>query len=386
METQGPDHIKKIQQANRTAYLVAGFIRQTLTREEEQELDDWITASDENMRLFGELTDGKNIAASLKTYDDIDAEEALQRVKAKMRMKRTRPLWHYAVAASVILLIGFGVLMLFKGDKARDEQVIAGNDIAPGSGKASLTLEDGTVILLEGKDTSINSNIKVSAAMNQVSYIGLEQSPADYHTLQVPAKGRYSLVLNDGTKVWLNAASSIRFPLSFTSTQRMVYVTGETYFEVAKDTKRPFRVVANEMIVEAVGTAFNVNAYDDEPVKATTLVEGKVKVFVAGDSVLVDPGEKTLVADGKITKTNADIITETAWKDNKFRFRNTELAVIMRQLSRWYGVEIEFKFPVNVHLNLPIDRDVPISKVLEILQATGEAKFEVKDNKVFVSK
>ncbi|HEV7783338.1 MAG TPA: FecR domain-containing protein [Chitinophagaceae bacterium] len=385
MFSSGKTNLEILQQANRTAYLIVGFIRQTLTLEEKEELDDWITASDENMRLFEELTDEKNITSTLKTYESVSTDEGLRKVKLRIRSTHKK-FWQYAIAASFILVAGLSVLFIVNHNRNKKGRLVVTHDILPGKGQATLTLENGSVIELGGKDTTILSAINVSSSMNQISYIGLEQSPAQYHTLEVPSKGHYSLVLNDGTKVWLNAASSIRFPQTFSSAQRMVYVTGETYFEVAKDANRPFRVVANEMIVEAVGTAFNVNAYYDEPVKTTTLVEGKVKVFVAGDSILLIPGEKSLAADGSITKKNADISIETAWKDNKFKFRNTELSVIMRQLARWYGVEVEFTIPVDVHLNLPIDRGVPISRVLEILQATGEAKFEVKGNKVIVSK
>ncbi len=388
MEPLNPDQQKNLLQANRTGYLVAGFIRQTLTTEEKEELDDWITASDENMRLFGELTDEKNIAASLEDYDKIDVEDALLKLKMRIKDRRSsKRFWQYSIAASLILLAGLTLLFLKyrKQDKANGAVVLT-NDIAPGAGKASLMLADGTVVVLGGKDTTIQSSINVSASLNQISYIGLEQSPEDYHTLSIPKKGHFSIVLDDGTKVWLNSESSIRFPTTFSATQRMVYTTGETFFDVAKDPTRPFRVVAGDMLVQAVGTQFNVNVYEDEPAKAATLVEGKVKVFVPGDSVLLSHGEQGLVTGSRISKRNVEVATETAWKNNQFRFRNTELTVIMRQLSRWYDAKIEYKEPVEVNLNATIDRTEPVSKVLALLQATGEVKFEIKDSKIIVSR
>jgi ferric-dicitrate binding protein FerR (iron transport regulator) len=387
MESSGDEHIKKIQQAHRTAYLVAGFIRQTLTRAEQQELDAWITESDENMRLFGELTDEKNIAVSLQAYDKINTEEALTKVKDKWRRRPgSRPFWQYAIAASV--LIGLVLTIFFLNNQKAGEQEVTGwkNDILPGSGQATLTMGKGNTIWLGKKDTIINATINVSASMSLISFTGSQQGPEEYNTLACPRKAQFSIVLNDGTKVWLNAESSIRFPGTFSDHQRIVFVTGETYFEVAKDPSRPFRVVAGDMIVQALGTQFNVNAYSDEPAKVTTLVEGKVKVRVTGDSVLLLPGEQTVVTEGKITKTNAEITTVTAWKDNKFKFRNTELSVIMRQLARWYDADIEFKEPVPVHLNATIDRSVPLSRVLDLLQETNEVKFEIKNNKIIVSR
>jgi transmembrane sensor len=386
MKSLNPDQLKKLQDASRGGYLIAGFIRQTLTTEESEELDEWISESDENMRLFGQLTDEQNIAASLAAYEKIDVEKALQQVKNKIKdRKRTKRFWQYTIAASVLLALGLTLFLLQKKQEKAEARIVKAQDIPPGEGKASLTLEDGTVIILGNKDTTIQS-INVSASMNQISYSGLKQSPESFHTLHIPRKAHFSIVLDDGTKVWLNSGSSIRYPASFHPDYRMVYVTGETYFEVAKDPARPFRVMAGDMLVQALGTQFNINIYDDEPSKTATLVEGKVKVFVPGDSLVLAPGEQLLVGDNGVTKRITDLYPVTAWKNNQFRFRNTELSVIMRQLSRWYDAEIEYREPVSMNLNATIDRSEPVSKILALLQATGEVKFEIKSNKIIVSK
>ena len=199
-------------------------------------------------------------------------------------------------------------------------------------------------------------------------------------------KGQYKLVLPDGTKVWLNAESSIRYPVSFSADERKVFVTGETYFEVAKDKTKPFRVVANDMTVEALGTKFNINAYTNEPFVTTTLVEGSVLVSKGKTDNILKPGQQSKLSatDFAIAEVNVNDII--AWKDNQFIFPNMTLDMIMRQVERWYDAEVVFESHPTDHFNIEISRDEPLSKLLHKLELTKRVNFKIENNKVIVMK
>lgn len=192
--------------------------------------------------------------------------------------------------------------------------------------------------------------------------------------------------MQDGTKVWLNAESSIRYPVAFAGNERKVFVTGETYFEVAKDKSKPFRVVSDDITVEALGTQFNVNAYTNEPYLAATLAEGSVRITNRDNKKILKPGEQAQVANSSLIVVAADVEDVTAWKNNLFKFSGTSLEEIMRQVERWYDAEVEFKDNINLHLNARIERDVPVSKLLHILEQTGQVHFKVEGEKIMVTK
>ena len=165
----------------------------------------------------------------------------------------------------------------------------------------------------------------------------------EYNTLSVPRKGHYKLTLPDGSKVWLNAESPIVFPTNFNGIERRVVVTGETYFEVVKDKTKPFRVVADDMTVEALGTQFNINAYPNESMLAATLAEGSLLVAKGKDENILKPGQQAQTSDNHFTIAEVDPTDITAWKNNEFKFHNTSLESIMRQVERWYDCEVYFK-------------------------------------------
>jgi transmembrane sensor len=389
MEDAENNKNKGLKQAYRTAYLVAGFIRESLNSEEKKELDDWIKASDENMRLFDELTDEKNLKQSLEWYDRIDTETALKQSREKIRFAgKTIRLWQYSVAASLILAVG--ILFYWKpwSRASTTTPIISqSTDIPPAGGRATLTLENGLVLTIGSKDTIINRQIKIIQDKSEIMYSQQTSSASlVYHTLTVPRKGHYKLLLPDGTIVWLNAESSIRYPVAFGDNERKVYVTGETYFEVAKDKARPFRVVSDDISIEALGTKFNVNAYPNEPYTAATLVEGSILVTKGSTENILKPGQQA-----QLRETGFDIVAvETkdviAWKNNQFRFINAPLESIMRQVERWYDAEVVYEDQLALHLNATIGRDVPVSKLLHVLSETEQVHFRIDGKTIIVSK
>ncbi len=384
------------QEAHRVARLIAGFIRGTLSRNEKIELDEWVAASDENMQLFERLTDEKNVEAATKWMEGIETEKALEKKKQSVVFNKAANsrIWlrilPYAVAASVIVVLGLLFFNPFTNknsipETAKNNPV----DILPGSDRATLTLDDGKIITLDNKasDTSINGQIKILQQKGEVVY---NDQPTTnrmaYHTLTIPRKGQYKLVLSDGTKVWLNAESSIRYPISFADTERRVFVTGETYFEVAKDKTKPFRVVMDDMVVEALGTRFNINAYTNEPFVTTTLVEGSVLVSKGKKENILKPGQQANISANDFSISDVEASDVVAWKDNQFKFSNMPLDVIMREIERWYDAEIVYESKPTDHFNAEVSRNVPVSKLLHILETTKRVHFKIENNKIIVMK
>jgi ferric-dicitrate binding protein FerR (iron transport regulator) len=267
------------------------------------------------------------------------------------------------------------------------------NDVAPGSNGAVLTLADGSVIVLdsagEGKlakqgNTSI---LKSGGSVQYIAQAGTGGGSLAYNTIATPRSRQFQLVLEDGTKVWLNAESSIRFPAAFDKKERRVDITGEAYFEVAKNANRPFTVSVNGMQVQVLGTHFNINSYNDEPAIHTTLLEGSVKVIKDKEARMLVPGQQAQLENNggfNIVK-NVNTSEIVAWKNELFSFHDTDLKNLMRQVSRWYDVEIVM--PQNiaaVTFNGKISRKSNLSDVLKMLELTDEVSFSIEGKKVIV--
>lgn len=313
-------------------------------------------------------------------------EQATGRIWARLEQSSFRgriiPFIRYAVAASVVIALGFGGYYLLRQKPA--QQLAYHNDVAPGHNQATLTLANGKkIILIKGlKGTlAVQGGTTIQADANTISYQAGKEEQVSYNTLTTVRgeQSPYPLVLADGTKVWLNAQSSITFPTAFNQKDRIVKLTGEAYFEVAHNAKQPFKVETNGQTIEDIGTAFDVNAYTDEPATKTTLIEGSIKV----NKLILKPGEQT---DG-LTIRQVDTETATAWKDGLFMFEENNLDEIMRKLTRWYDVEVVFK-DNNLKRKLvsgSMSRFGNISEVLRKIETTDRVHFEINGKKVTVS-
>jgi transmembrane sensor len=331
-------------------------------------------------------------------------DEQISSLKANLRQKidtkinyaekQVIPLYRrrsFQMAASILLFLMIG---LFAANKLRKEPAkfqAEKYDLAPGSNKATLTLADGSKIDLAAEKNGKlkaqpgsqvikqNEQLKYSAAPGMVDQ-------ATYNTLTTPRGGQYQLTLADGTKVWLNAASSLRFPTAFTSGERVVELTGEAYFEVVHNSKQPFKVKTANQVVEDIGTRFNINSYGDEDAAATTLVEGSVKIFNAGRQTMIKPGQQYLVKSSDVPeiKSDVDIDEVTAWKNGMFQFNNADIKTIMRQISRWYNVDVEYsgQVPTSTYHGR-ISRNSNASAVLKILELSG-IDFTIERGKIIV--
>jgi transmembrane sensor len=292
-----------------------------------------------------------------------------RQVPSVHRVHFLKTTWFRHVAA-ILLLFGIGTYFYTK------QPAPIKNDISPGGNQAVLTLSDGSTILL---DSATNGKIAVQAGSSilkkdgQVVYDprGQNTSTVIYNTMTTPKGGQYQLTLADGTKVWLNAASSITYPTAFAGNNREVKITGEAYFEVTKDSRRPFLVnINNASAIEVLGTHFNVSAYPDEISVKTTLVEGRVKVTSEKASLTLNPGQQSITtADHIDLEEHADLESVLAWKNGLFHMQGISIPAIMRELSRWYDIDIVYTSSVSQTLITgEIPRNMKLSSVLRILE------------------
>lgn len=265
-------------------------------------------------------------------------------------------------------------------------------DPQPGDNRAMLTLADGRQIPLDDSQNgllAIQGKTTITKQKDgQIAYAAGAAHSAElvYNVLSTPRGGQYKITLPDGTKVWLNASTTLKYPVVFVGDQRKVEVTGEAYFEVAKDASKPFIVTADHVRVEVLGTHFNVNNYSDEENVKATLLEGSIRLHASSGTRMIKPGEQAQAnAEGGIKIENyVDTEEIIAWKEGNFQFDDENIKSIMRQLARWYDVDVEFKGTVNKHFGGVISRNVPLSKVLDMLEMAGGVKLTISGKKVIV--
>ena len=341
-----------------------------------------------------ENSKGINLEASLKLLKAIHDKIELE---SKDKKRRVIPLRRIAIAASVIGLLLISVFLLKeeigKKETAKSEtnQQRFKNDVSPGGDKATLTLADGsTIVLDEAQNGTLTQqgNSKIIKHDGRLSYDPMNKSSREivYNTISTPKGGQYQLELPDGSQVWLNATSSIHFPTSFIGTERRIEITGEAYFEIAKNPNMPFIVTVNKAEVHVLGTHFNVNAYNDEDDVRTTLLEGSVRFVNAGNTNILKPGQQAQLTKDGMTKVVSDVDVDNvvAWKNGMFDFENAGIETVMRQLSRWYDVEIEYKGKTDDLFIAEMRRNIKLSDALKALELTGKVKFDIQDKKIIV--
>jgi transmembrane sensor len=384
-ERQYPD-AAELERAKRIAALIAGYIRRNLSVSDHDELDRWVEESDRNMKLFEELTDDNNVDRVEAWIKSLDSDAAWDRVQGRIhhheKKSNSKNLFWIASAACVAG-VGFFIFLQLqhkKIPKANTLSSLEKKDIPPGSNKATLTLADGKKIPL---DSNISGNSFVNIKDSTISYVAT--AGLGYNTLSVPRGGQYHVLLADGTQVWLNAASSLRYPVSFSGNERKVELSGEGYFEVAKDPSKPFHVMARGADIAVLGTHFNVNAYTEEENISTTLLEGSVKVSFNDKAKMISPGEQAIVEGSSIIlNRNANIGAAVAWKNGKFAFDEEKIEPLMRQAARWYDINVKYEGDIPDHFNADIGRDVPLSRLLHILELTGRVHFELEGKTIVV--
>jgi len=371
----------------RIADLITAYLQQNITTAEAKELQGWLERSPENRALFDRMMIEQNLESDLAALRSYDAKSALEIIKQypqqPLKNKGRVIRWpRIAAAASIILALSAGSYLLLHKMAPTQQVAQQKNDIAPGHNQATLTLANGQKIILTkglSGQLAIQNKTVITATQNTITYqAGQSGDQLIYNTLST-AKGEqspYPLVLADGTKVWLNAESSITFPTAFNGATRIVKITGEAYFEVEHNDRQPFKVEYNNQTATDIGTHFDINAYADET-NTTTLLEGSVKV----NNLVLKPGEQT---DGKkITTVNtAQVI---AWKNGQFRFNGDHIQTIMRALARWYDIDVSYRGPITQEVfYAKLSRQRNISAVLRVLERTKGIHFKIEGRRVTV--
>lgn len=395
----------------RFQYLFSRYAANQCTEAEMQEFFDQLRNLDPEkvhpyMDIFYE-----NIPAGTAT-EKIDWNDLYARITQEQAIaapvRKLSTLQRIAVAAAILITVTATIWHFLPDQKPAVPQLVRAEpaDIPPGRDQAILTLADGKQVIL---DSTANGNIAeqggiriLKQANGELSYLQQNGQPLStglLNTLSTPRGGQYRLTLPDGSKVWLNAASSIRYPAAFGNKERRVEITGEAYFEVAKFRNLPFRVNTPSGEIQVLGTHFNVNAYANEPAETTTLLEGKISLSTTGNqqSLIIQPGQQAQYIqpaaqapdflENEIKVQNVDTGPVIAWTNNNFVFSNTSLGAAMRQIERWYDVEVILKGNIaNEAIMASLSRDIPISRVMHKLSLTGHLHFTINGKKITVTR
>lgn len=384
--------------------LLIRFINDEVTSEEVRELYFFIA---DNTEVYNEMKEDEEILSSLNNRGkDLDFDEfktEVERVrtnllavlnppKASGKIKRFK--WYWA-AASIIIILGLGVFFYINhnSEQAKMTAELPKDVQAPTSNRAMITLADGSRVYLDsvgnGQLAQLGNVKLIKLANGQVAYQTVDgqiMQELQYNTLSNPRGSQViDISLSDGTKVWLNAGSSITYPVAFVGDERKVELTGEGYFEVAKDQSKRFIVTANGTTTEVLGTHFNVNAYNDEVGIKVTLLEGSIKTGIGEESAIIKPGQQAAITS-KVQVERVDVDQIMAWKNGKFDFgEGASLKDVMRQVARWYDVEVEYKDNSNEMFGGTVTRQANLSALLERLELTGKVKFRIEGRKIVVN-
>jgi len=358
-----------------------------LSEEERSALDRWLAAAEDHQNVLSKLRDTAGLQRDLMklSFFEERVDDAWDRFRKERMVKvhLLKTIW-FRSAAAVIILFGIGTYLWIQTQdsasvSAGRRSALVGSNISPGKSGAVLTLSDGKRMVLDSLTNGIiaaQNGAQVVLKKGLLAYDPDGQRPKEtmYNTMSTPKGRQFQLILPDGSKVWLNAASSIKYPTIFTGSERVVEMDGEAYFEIARNPKVPFKVKANKTEVEVLGTGFNVNGYNNEEAFTTTLIEGSVKINANKRSVILKPGQQAqTLANTEIHVVNgADINQVMAWKNGYFDFNNTDLRMMMRQLERWYDIQVVYEGAVpDVIFKGKMDRGVQLSDVVRFLKLFG---------------
>ena len=386
-----------MKEAFEIARIIQKSLKGKLSESEERQLSGWRKVSDENERAFQRMISEDFYTIGMEKLEMYDSRVAYGRFLQKKYQQRRKRRFLINMARVAAVALPFVIaLVLYVGLNREEEQMVRpslASNILPGTSKAVLTLANGQMIPL-GKEatdsTIITDGTLISASGSGVTYAsGVESESVVYNKLEIPRGGEFCLTLSDGTRVWLNSETSIQYPVAFGAKERRVLVQGEAYFEVAKDAKKPFTVQFMSSSVTVLGTSFNIRAYPEEKRSQTTLAEGSVRIYSPGSSMLLKPGEQAEVSalSGEMVKQEVEVKNFTSWKDGRFVFEQQPLEDIMRTLERWYDIRVIFKDEGAKRISLSgnMKRYGDFSQVMKMLQMTGDVRFELHGNDVYIT-
>ncbi|HEX6430467.1 MAG TPA: FecR domain-containing protein [Niastella sp.] len=394
------------------AALAEKFLAGTVTAEEQQQLH----------QLYDKWIDDEETVVSATEQTEMLRLEILQLIKDRINGQKKiipfykRKSWRLIAAASIVIVAG--VLLFYYIQPASQKNELASKEtdlptnqspVVPGKDRAILTLANGTVIDLDSAGAGLLAQQGNTSIINKDGKIiydprSMGRGETIYNTISTPRGGQYQLVLPDGTKVWLNATSAIKFPVAFAGNSRTVELTGEAYFEVAKNPAWPFFVKVKNVEVKVLGTHFNIMAYSEEEAIKTTLLEGSVIVksevvpidigkkseATAQNSVILKPGQQAVLSGANSPLTidhSPDLEEAVSWKNGKFHFNNADIKVIMRQIARWYDVEVEYQhISSETQLGGVVSRKEDLRQLLNYFEIAGKVRFTIEGRKIIVSR
>jgi transmembrane sensor len=397
----------------RIADLIIKYHRNNISENEYEELMDWRRHSEGNQQLFDKLSNPDYIKDEISSLPNLKVKkqegwEKVMRVIGEgdfaypVRVKRIRRTRYFVAASVAGLLIVAGIWLYTKSSpvvKSNVAPILASNfknDVLPGGNKAVLTLSDGSHVVLDsaGKgaiaDQGNTRVVKLDDGKLAYSKAGEKStdiiSAIAYNSLTTPAAGQFQVILPDGSKVWLNNASSLRYPVAFTGNIREVELNGEAFFDIAPNAHQPFKVKVGRTLIDVLGTSFNITAYADESNIKATLLSGGVRVTNGEIQTVLKPGEQAQVnkiGQLKVLR-NVDVDGVVAWKNGWFHFDHADLKTVMRMLARWYDAEIVYQGTVSDRdFGGDIQRNLNLSQVLEILQK-NQVHFSLEEKKIIV--
>ena len=378
--------------------LLLAYLQEDISEGEMIRLQGWLAENERHRKLLDELRDKEVLQREIAKYASFDTSRRWTQLKEVMntpsrKHRLSRGVWWRVAAVLVVAVVG-GLLYWQIADSVRPgkEQVLV-TQVGPGETQAILITGKGQQLLLQGlKDTCLNITENETLKINEdgslkYSLSTFSQTP-EWHTLQVPRGGEYKIVLDDGTEIWLNSASELKYPAHFVGNERRVYLKGEAYFQVLRNEMIPFIVETRDMDVKVLGTSFNVSAYEDEENSHTTLVEGRVEVDdkINGEKVTLTPGKQALLLGEEMIVREVNTKLYAMWRKDRFTFASEDMEGVIRKLSRWYNVDFFFSNSSMKQKrftgSLPKYSD--ISQVLKMIGMTTDIKFQIKGNTIII--
>lgn len=382
---------------DRVYELISGKLDDVLSEEEERELSGWLEADGEHRVIFDEMRRLHEQAKLLRREFNPDVEGTLRRLKVRGGKRIGLHAW-WKYAAMFVLPLGIA-FALWQGLK--EEKIVLhrqfGEVARPGAERAVLKLFDGKTVVLDSTSGNMliarGENVRVEVDSNRLLRYSREDTVVTSreerkNELIVPRGGEYQIVLADGTRVWLNSATKLIFPQNFTGKERRVMLSGEAFFDVARDESKPFIVETSRMDVKVLGTRFNVNAYTDNEMVSTTLVDGSVEVASGTQKpITLVPGEQAYGEAGELEKREVNVRLYTSWIDGRFMFNNVELEEIAKQISRWYDVEIFFtnENVKKIRFTGGMVKFKPLDDLIRMIESTSSVCFSVKGRTIVIS-
>lgn len=378
--------------------LILAYLREDISGEELIRLQEWLTENERHRKLLEELRNKGVLQQEIERYGVFDTAKRWEQLKEAMgvspwKKRSLLKIWVTVAAVEVIVFVG-GLLYWQVTDSAQPEMKrVATVRIEPGTTQAVLITEKGQQLSLQGlKDTCLNITgnevLKINGDGNLKYSLSELSSLPEWHTLRIPRGGEYKIELDDGTEIWLNSASELKYPIHFVGNERRVRLTGEAYFQVARNESVPFIVETRDMDVKVLGTSFNISVYGDEESCHATLIEGEVEVNdkVNGQKVVLIPGKQALLQGDKMIVREVNTKLYSMWRRDRFTFASEDMEGVIRKLSRWYNVDFFFENSLmrQKRFTGSLPKYTDISQVLRMIEMTTDIRFQVKENTIII--